>query len=83
MYASSSGSAEIFHVDTFTDFDREVFFAILTSDGSNEAQLSNIVSVFINAITTTTGKDCLQIWLDFRHIRPRVLSNFQVIELLP
>ena len=56
MYANPAGTEEIFIVNTFTDFDKEVFFAVRATDGANEAEESNIVSVFIASITTTTSK---------------------------
>ena len=42
---------------TFTDFDKEVFFAIRATDGVNEADESNIVSIYIASVTTTTSKN--------------------------
>ena len=56
MYANPAGTEEIFIVNTFTDFDKEVFFAVRATDGANEAEESNIVSVFIASITTTTSE---------------------------
>ena len=56
MYANPARTEEIFIVNTFTDFDKEVFFAVRATDGANEAEESNIVSVFIASITTTTSK---------------------------
>ena len=55
MYANPAGTEELFTVNTFTDFDKEVFFAIRATDGPNEAEVSNIVSIFIHSITTTTS----------------------------
>lgn len=54
MYAHPAGTQETFRVNRFTDLNRVVFFAIRTTDGSNEAEESNIVSVFVPSVTTTS-----------------------------
>ena len=56
MYANPSGTLETFQVQNFDDFDREIFFSIKATDGTNEAEASNIVSLYIHSLTTSTGK---------------------------
>ena len=69
MYANPARTEEIFIVNTFTDFDKEVFFAVRATDGANEAEESNIVSVFIASITTTTSKGSFNNYVDKKLVK--------------
>ena len=52
-FARVPGTSEYFEETDFRDFDKEVFFAIRTSDERNESEESNIVSVFLKSVTTS------------------------------
>lgn len=52
-FARVPGTSEYFEETDFRDFDKEVFFAIRTSDERNESEESNIVSVFLKSMTTS------------------------------
>ena len=69
MYANPARTEEIFIVNTFTDFDKEVFFAVRATDGANEGEESNIVSVFIASITTTTSKGSFNNYVDKKLVK--------------
>lgn len=55
MIPHDAGTQEI-NPQPFEDFDKEVFFAVETKDSlGNVAEKSNIASVYISSITTTTS----------------------------
>ena len=56
LFAHIPGTTEILVETDFRDFDKEIFFAIRTLDGINESEQSNIVSVFVESLRTTTSK---------------------------
>ena len=56
LFAHVPGTTEILVETDFRDFDKDIFFAIRTLDGINESEQSNIVSVFVESLKTTTSK---------------------------
>ena len=56
MYARAPGSQELLREPSYREFDRELFVSVRTSDGVNEAEFSNIVSIYVESPTTTSSK---------------------------
>ena len=77
MFAHVPGTTEILVETDFRDFDKDIFFAIRTLDGINESEQSNIVSVFVESLkTTTTSKGLIIFSKNYQSIINAILDDF-------
>ena len=75
LFAHVPGTTEILVETDFRDFDKDIFFAIRTLDGINESEQSNIVSVFVESLKTTTSNG-LVICSKYYRSKINAISNF-------